>query len=130
MAEETSNRSEVDQFILDQIDSVPHLEALLLLWNQRPKNWSVDEMAKALFVSPGSAREILQNLTRRRLIAPDPSAADAYFYEASPEKDRLIGMVNATYKRELIRLSNLIHSKPSAAIREFAKAFRFKKEGD
>ena len=38
--------------------------------------------------------------------------------------------VDTTYRRELIRVSRLIHSKPSAAVREFARAFRLKKERD
>jgi hypothetical protein len=37
MNPDETTKKEVDQFILDEIDSVPHLEALLLLWNTRPK---------------------------------------------------------------------------------------------
>ena len=47
----------VDQFLQDQIDTVPHLEALLLLWNSRPKPWSVVDMADGLFVAPEAAKE-------------------------------------------------------------------------
>ena len=36
MTDNNQHDAEVRQFLLDQIDSVPHLEALLLLWNSRP----------------------------------------------------------------------------------------------
>jgi hypothetical protein len=36
--------------------------------------------------------------------------------------------VAVTYSRELVRLSTLIHSRASLAVREFARAFRFTKE--
>ncbi len=36
----------VDQFIVDEIDSVPHLEALLLLWRGTPQHFSVAEIAE------------------------------------------------------------------------------------
>lgn len=51
-----SNRN-VDRFLLDQIDTVPHLEALLLLWKSRPKVWSADEMASALYWPPSPQRQ-------------------------------------------------------------------------
>ena len=117
--------NEVDQFIRDEIDSVPHLEALLLAWNSHPRRWSEEEMARALYLPPENARAILDDLVRRRLIA---TSEGIYYYSEEPERDRLIGWVDSAYRRELIRISRFIHSKPPAAVREFARAFRLKKE--
>ena len=120
-------RAIVDRFLLEQIDSVPHLEALLLLWNSRPKAWSVDEMAKALFLGSGPSKDILDKLVRKHLIVLD-SVSGNYQYQPDPSIDALLFAVNSAYRRELIRISRLIHAKAPAAVREFAKAFRFKKE--
>ena len=87
MAEQNPNRSDIDQFIHDRIDTVPHLEALLLLWNSRPKLWSVGDVSKGLFVSPESAKEILEDLARMRLIER-ASENDAFAYEFGTERDR------------------------------------------
>ena len=114
MEQEDGNYS-VDQFLRDQIDTVPHLEALLLLWNSRPKAWTVVDMANALFLAPRSAREILGDLVRQRLIAPVPETGESYRYEPEPEKDQLLASVDATYRRELVRISVLIHSRPSTS---------------
>ena len=38
------------RFIHEHIDSVPHLEALILLWNSRPVGWTCDELASRLYV--------------------------------------------------------------------------------
>ena len=118
----------VDQFLQAQIDTVPHLEALLLLWNSHPKAWTVGDMASGLFLAPEAAREILGDLVRQSLIVASPGPEEIYRYESEPEKDKLIRTVDAAYRRELIRISRLIHSKPSAAVREFARAFRIKKD--
>ncbi len=120
-------RATVDRFLLEQIESVPHLEALLLLRNNRPKAWSVDEMAKALFLGLEPCKDILDDLVRERLIVPD-SISGNYQYQPDPALDTLLSAVDSAYRHELIRISRLIHSKPPAAVREFAKAFRFKKE--
>ncbi len=120
-------RAVVDRFLLEQIDTVPHLEALLLLWNQRPRAWSVDEMAKALFLAPEATREILDNLARNCLIMSEGDAEN-YRYRPDQYTDPLLSLVDSAYRHELVRISRLIHSKPPAAVREFAKAFRLKKE--
>jgi predicted ArsR family transcriptional regulator len=132
MTEDEPVSHSVDQFLRDQIDTVPHLEALLLLWNSRPKLWSTEEMAKGLFIAFETAKEILDDLVRQRLIAVEavPGASETYRYEPEVNRDELVAAVDSTYRRELIRVSRLIHSKPSAAIREFARAFRLKKEGE
>lgn len=130
MAEQDHGRSDVDQFLLDQVDTVPHLEALLLLWNSRPKTWSVGGLAKELFVTPDAAEEVLDDLVRRRLIVGVSGACETYHCEPEPDRDQLLASVDSTFRRELIRVSRLIHSKPSAAVHEFARAFRLKEEGD
>ena len=56
---------EIRLFITEKIDSVPHLEALLLLWNDPSKIWTEDSLAHALYVRPSAARRIVQGLERR-----------------------------------------------------------------
>jgi len=123
------SKSEVDQFILQQIDSVPHLEALLLIWNGRPKRWSVEEMSKALYVRPDVAEKVLEGLAQRSLITHATDDPEAYIYPTdSEEKTKLMEKVDWIYRRELVRVAGLIHSKASAAVLDFARAFRFKKD--
>lgn len=129
MKDEDGIRSAVDAFIAEQIDTVPHLEALLILWNSRPKQWPPSEIAKALYVSEDSARTLLQDLTRRNLASQASAPVEAYCYPASAdEKDELLRSLDTIYRREVVRISNMIHSKAPSSIREFARAFRFIKE--
>ncbi|MGH9679803.1 MAG: hypothetical protein ACRD4Y_07615, partial [Candidatus Acidiferrales bacterium] len=122
-------KAEIDKFIMERIDSVPHLEALLLLWHSRPTQWAPDDMAKRLFVRAEFARDILQDLVRQNLAVTvrDASGNDQYEYKTG-ENDALIDSVDLSYRQELVRISNMIHTKASAAIREFARAFRLTKE--
>ncbi|HEX4075976.1 MAG TPA: hypothetical protein VHX49_11300 [Candidatus Acidoferrales bacterium] len=129
MTEETQQEREVDRFIADKIDSVPHLEALLLLWNSRPSKWSAEDLAKRLYTERDAARTLLQDLTREDLIVTFPGPAEQYYYESrSPEREGIIELVDATYRKHVVRISTMIHSKASSAVRDFARAFRFKKE--
>lgn len=119
----------VDQFILEQFDTVPHLEALLLVWNRRPKAWSREEMAQSLYVPADLAARVLRDLVQRDLLE-ETDTGDYRYKSDSAEKDALISQVNETYRRELIRVSRMIHAKAPSAVRDFAQAFRFTKEKD
>jgi predicted ArsR family transcriptional regulator len=128
--EEVARRLQVDLFIIQHIDSVPHLEALLLLFNSRPQRWSTDEMAKSLYVRNEAALKILENLQQRNLIAARPEGLDVFFYRPDdPAGNALLEAVDAIYRKEVVRISSLIHSKGSASVRDFARAFRFKRDG-
>ena len=125
MTQDPSLSKAVDQFILAEIDSVPHLEALLLLWNSRPRKWSLQEVAKALYLLPDETRYILDDLKQRGLLKTE---AESYLYDEQYKREKLIEEVARTYRKELIRISRMIHSKASASVREFARAFKLKKD--
>jgi hypothetical protein len=128
MTDQKPGKVEVDQFILDEIDGVPHLEALLLLRNSQPKEWSLEEMARALYVSLDAARRILEELIQKRVISGSGSAERYHYEPAGEEREKLLDAVDGTYRREVVRLSTMIHSKASPGVREFARAFRFTKD--
>lgn len=123
----THSQAEVDRFILDRVESVPHLEALLLVWRARPQAWSVEAVAKRLRVKPEVAKAILGDWERDSLLIRIPGE-EKYLCQPDTETEQLLEAVNDSYRREMIRISNMIHSKASTAIREFARAFRLKKE--
>src|SRR5215471_14899008 len=103
---EGTRRLQVDRFILEQIDSVPHLEALLLLFNNQPKAWSVDEMARSLYVRNEVASKILESLVHRRLIDVNPDDAGNYVYSPDDNgKNTLMVNVDAVYRKEVARIS-------------------------
>lgn len=85
---------EVDQvlrFVLDEIDSVPELEALLLVWQNRPAAWDFAEIATRLYIGPDQARSLLADLSRKGLISQLPDRAESYRYEPrSAEQDALL----------------------------------------
>jgi hypothetical protein len=127
--ESETQRLQVDLFIVGQIDSVPHLEALLLLFNSRPKAWSIEMMANSLYVRSDVAARILDSLLQRNLIAVDSHRPDVFFYASEDDyQNRLVEVVDAVYRKEVVRVSSLIHSKGSAGVRDFARAFRIKKD--
>ncbi len=127
MNETPQDDQEALQFIKEKIDTVPHLEALLLLWDTRPGVWRVEDVARRIYVSPEAARDLLRELADSGIIAAAPGVLNAYVCDPTPEWNRLIALVDALYKRKIVAVSRMIHAKPSAAVRQFADAFRLTK---
>ena len=119
---------QVLQFIAEQIDTVPQLECLLLLHQHRNRVWIADEIAAWIYISPQVAREVLETLQRRELIASEGDPPRYRFSPGGTASDELIAEVASEYQRHLVRLATFIHSKAPASVREFARAFDLKKE--
>ena len=120
---------DVYEFILENIDSVPHLEALILLWNSRPVWWTCEELASRLYVPTEAVTRLLRDLARIQLVAESEGAPPKYSYlPKSAEQNELLSSLDNAYRKDLVRISTMIHSKASSSIREFARAFRFRQE--
>lgn len=117
------------QFLHDNIDSVPQLESLILLWNSRPVGWTEEELATRLYIPPEQVREVLRDGMRLQIVQEIGGAPVKYSYlPRSEEQDDLMRAIDNAYRRDLVRISTMLHSKASSPVREFAKAFRFKKD--
>lgn len=116
------------QFVAENIDTVPQLEALLQLWKDPHRAWSPSDIAARIYVAAEDAPGILQALVRRRLVIVE-SDPPLYRYSSiwDPSGD-VMTEVAAEYARNLVRIATLIHSGGSSAVREFARAFDLKKE--
>jgi hypothetical protein len=122
---------DVYEYILEKIDSVPHLEAVILLWNSRPVGWTSEELASRLYISTEKTAELLQDLIRQQFVQQIPGMPPRYSYVArNDDQNEWMIRVDAAYRREIVRISTMLHSKTSPSVREFARAFRFKKERD
>jgi DNA-binding GntR family transcriptional regulator len=115
---------DVRDYILNHIDSIAQLEALLLLRAHPDESWDVVKMARRLYVSEPEVSDALGRLVSNGIVSFEE---DSFAYQPSPEMRDLIERVTATYRRHLIAVTNLIHSKPSR-IHQFADAFKFRRD--
>lgn len=110
----------------EHIDSIPHLEALILL-AENPRPWTAGEIAERLYIPPEHAKAVLDDLVQRRLIHSKEAAEFSYFFHADETLRAMMDAVTDLHRRQLVRVTALIHSRASSSLQEFAKAFRFRK---
>ncbi|MFZ5656460.1 MAG: helix-turn-helix domain-containing protein [Pseudomonadota bacterium] len=126
MAEE-SIPPELRRFILATLPSVPHLEALLLL-RDRPEGLSNDALAARLYVAPANAARLVADLAQAGLATVDD--AGAHYAPSRADVRATVDALAATYARNVVAVSHLIHSTTDRKAFQFADAFRLRKEGE
>jgi hypothetical protein len=115
------------EFLTRRIDSVPHLEALLLFFENPDKLWTGAEIASRVYVSRDRIREILVDLARHGFIRAED--ADGYCYQKSWDEAGLMSRVADIYSKHIVHIAELIHAKATpTAVEEFARAFKFTKK--
>jgi len=131
LTEKDPTRTDPYEFILEYIDSVPHLEALMLFWNSRPVGWTCEEMASRLYVPIEKVVAILRDLVRLQVVQELPATPAKFSYlPSSDEQNDLMRRIDEAHRRDLVRISTMVHSKASSPVREFARAFRLRKDRD
>jgi hypothetical protein len=117
--------ADLRDFILRYIDSIAHLEALLLLRASLETSWEVAAVAARLYSSTEQAGEVLAQLCDEHLLVCEDGI---YRYAGQPpEHLAMIDRLAESYAKQLIPITNMIHSKPRR-IRQFADAFKFRKD--
>jgi hypothetical protein len=115
----------VRRLIAERIDSIPELEAVLLLREYRMREWTAADAGVRLYVSKTVAAYILSVLEERGFLA-----CDGQNYRYAPASSELEGTVDElvhAYTQHLVAVTQLVHAKPSASVRQFADAFRLRK---
>lgn len=101
----------------------------MLLWNSKPKSWTIEELSARLYVPVDQAADVIRDLMRLELAAEAPEESSRFAYSSrSAEQDELVRRVDSAYRHDLVRVSTMIHAKISSQVREFARAFRFRKD--
>ena len=112
-------------FILRHIDSIAQLEALLLLRAHAGEDWDAKLTAARLYAREPEVAEALARLCADGFLCCN--ASNYRYAPQSGEQQAMVERLAAAYARHLIPVTNMIHAKPRR-IREFADAFRFRKD--
>lgn len=120
---------DIRRFILTSILSVPHLEALLLLRGENQAPWNSARAAQRLYVSDRTAEQLLADLCAAGFLVVSGQENPQYRYQPTNEElGRMVDHVAAIYARHIIDVTNLIHSKTGKLARQFADAFKLRKD--
>jgi hypothetical protein len=120
---------DIKRFILLAIPSIPHLEALLLLRGERDAPWDGMRVARRLYMHEKKANELLADLRAGGFLSGAGEEPALFGY--APRTAALRQMIDRLadiYARNLVDVTNLIHSKTGRKAQHFADAFKWRKD--
>jgi hypothetical protein len=120
---------DVRRFLMEAIDSVAQLEALLLIRRHPERNWTANELAGRLYIDIRQTEGLLAALCQQGLCTADAGEPRQYRYQpGSADTAAVVDRLAEIYAKQLVPITNIIHSKAKAKVQQFADAFRFRKE--
>ena len=99
---------DIRDFILKHIASVAQIEALLLIWSNPEKRWSVSKVAARIYAGETETAKALEGLCANGLLVRKD---DVFGLNASEENVEMIGRLKEAYARNLIPVTDVIHGK-------------------
>ena len=99
---------DIRDFILKHIASVAQIEALLLIWSNPEKRWSVSNVAARIYAGEAETAKALEGLSANGLLV---CKDDVFGLNASEENVEMIGRLKEAYARYLIPVTDVIHGK-------------------
>lgn len=118
----------VRRFVLTSLPTVPHLETLLLLWREPGAGWSAEQIAARLYVTPGVAEALADELCAAELLQCSGEPRRYRSRAEQPELTGLIEEVELTYRTHLRAVTALIHSRADHQAARFAQAFSWRRK--
>lgn len=120
---------EIRRFI-HSIDSIPHLEAMLLLRSAPTQVWEKDILAQHLYLNVELANTVLNDLCSVGICESTPNSQDKFTYAKTNGKNELITQLADYYSHNLIEVTHMIHAKTNAGqrVQQFADAFKFNRD--
>lgn len=116
---------EIKSFLIEYIDSISHLEVLLMLFSTPDKKWDAQSVSREFRSNVTAATIQLENLQQKGLIKVDESRS--YFY-VPEEHHELIKALYVLYHDKPVAVIACIYDKPQDKLKSFANAFKIKKD--
>lgn len=115
---------DIRRFILTSIPSVPHVEAMLLLRRKPNERWDTRRVGQRLYVNDRTAATVLRDLCEIGVLEATLDSSPLYRYRPSSDELRqLVDRLADVYNRDLVEVTNLIHSGLNKKAQQFADAF-------
>ncbi|MEO5677318.1 MAG: hypothetical protein ABIQ84_07205 [Usitatibacter sp.] len=120
---------DVRRFVLTSVPSVPFMEAMLVFRARRGERLTTSCIGERLYMSEEAAAGIVAQLVAARII--QPAETDPASHRFAPQSDELAEVLDhaaSCYTSNLVEMTDLIHSTTERKARQFAAAFRLRKD--
>jgi hypothetical protein len=121
---------DVRRFLDENVPSIDQLEVLRLLWEDPAAEWTEAALAAELQAPPADLTGHVAALAARGLLHAEPRGAGVAcrYGPRDPDRDALLRKVLGLYRERPVSMIKLVYARARDPLRNFADAFRFRKE--
>ena len=119
----------IQRFLADTVESAEELDALMLLFRERDRAWTPEELSQALFTVPQSAERTLQRLAARGCAVAEGGDPPAWRYATSGRHDEQVTALAQGYRTNRAGVIKHLFARRVDPVRSLADAFRLRKDG-
>lgn len=119
---------EIRRFVLTSIPSVPFVEAMLLFRALQGQPVETSKVAERLYVPDKLGAALVAQLRAARIVEPVAGDPASCRYAPEPELAKMLDQIAFYYVHDLIGMTRLIHSHTERMARQFAEAFKIRKD--
>lgn len=121
----------VTAFLASHIDSLEHLELLLLVMHAPERWWDAPAVSTELDLHPDAARQALDHLASRNLLAIRVTGDVRYQYQPGRQDLATAArQVADAYRSRRLAVLKLVTRPERRSLRDFADAFRIRRDDD
>jgi hypothetical protein len=118
---------DIRRFVLTSVPSVPFMEALLL-FRATSEPIDIAYVSRRLYITEQAAGHVVAQLHETGIVQGDARVGAYHYAPRDGELAALLDRLAALYATQLIEVTQLIHSRTERAARQFADAFRLRKD--
>jgi hypothetical protein len=116
-------------FILENIESIAEMESILIFFDQPDITMDAAELSARVYIAEHEAKQVLEHLSKRGFLAKSATLPSVYKYAPqSPQLENSLREVADLYRKYLLPVTHLIHSKSRNKVQGFADAFLIRKD--
>ena len=121
----------VEQFTRTYLQSVEGLLVFVTCLDNRERWWDSATMAREVGVTEAAAHKTLERLARGNLLDIRVTGAVRYqFKPGTPDLELQADMFAAAYRKNPVHIMRLVVPSLPRSLRDFAEAFRIKRDDD
>lgn len=117
----------VREFMKNYINSVAILDLLIMIKNQPHRDWTATEVSAEMRTNPSYATLQLNQLVDAKVLDKSEPKGSYRYKNDSPHHDS-IAQLEELYHLKKSSIINQIYSQPLDSLRDFANAFKIKKD--
>lgn len=127
--DQVSIPDKVKRFIWLHVPSVPYLEAIVLIRGTPEKSWDSKEISQRLYLGDNTAKALLAELCAGGVLTFDEHTPARFRFQPNTEElAQMIDLLLPIYAKNLVGVTNLIHSKLNKKAQQFSDAFLWRKD--